>query len=221
MKKAYKVTWISLASVVGVVLITVLIALYLVLSPKRLTSLVNKYAADFITCDYNIGRVDLTLFKSFPNVGLQINDVVLLNPTKGWTTDTLAAIDECVVSVNIKKILFEDEIIVNSCTLTGGYINAFFDTEGKNNFDIFPPSETEPEETVQPETAESSYKIDLDKLRLNNVNIRYTDLASNTTAAINGLDLKMKGTINEDVISGDLSMTVKELNANIEDSTSM
>ena len=221
MKKAYKVTWISLASVVGVVLITVLIALYLVLSPKRLTSLVNKYAADFITCDYNIGRVDLTLFKSFPNVGLQINDVVLLNPTKGWTTDTLAAIDECVVSVNIKKILFEDEIIVNSCTLTGGYINAFFDTEGKNNFDIFPPSETEPEETVQPETAESSYKIDLDKLRLNNVNIRYTDLASNTTAAINGLDLKMKGTINEDVISGDLSMTVKELNANIEDSTSI
>ena len=221
MKKAYKVTWISLASVVGVVLITVLIALYLVLSPKRLTSLVNKYASDFITCEYNIGKVDLTLFKSFPNVGLAINDVVLFNPTKGWTTDTLAAIDELVVSVNIKKILFGNEIIVNSCTLNGGYINAFFDTEGNNNFDIFPPSEAEPEPAVEPETAESSYKINLDKLKLNNINIRYTDLAANTTAAINGLDLKMKGTINGDVIAGDLNLIIKDLSTNIEDSTSM
>ena len=135
MKKAYKVTWISLASVVGVVLITVLIALYLVLSPKRLTSLVNKYAANFITCEYNIGKVDLTLFKSFPNVGLEIDDLVLINGSDKWESDTLAAIDKCVVSLNLKKLIFDDAIIVNSCILSGGYINACFDAEGNNNFD--------------------------------------------------------------------------------------
>ena len=123
MKKAYKVTWISLASVVGLVLIVLLIAMYLIFSPKRLTSLVNKYASNFITCDYNIGKVDLTLFKTFPNVGLEINDLVLINPTKGWTTDTLASIDECVVSLNIKKLLRDDEIIINTCRLNGGDIN--------------------------------------------------------------------------------------------------
>lgn len=221
MKKAYKVTWISLASVVGVVIIAVVIALYLVLSPKRLTSLVNKYASDFITCEYNIGKVDLTLFKTFPDVGLAINDVVLINPTKGWTTDTLAAIDECVVSVNLKKILFEDEIIVNSCILNGGYINAFFDTEGNSNFDIFPPSEPETEQEPVAEDGESSYLIDLNKLTLSNINIRYTDLAANTTAVISGMNLKMKGTINDDVIAGDLNMSINNLTADIEDSTSM
>ena len=143
MKKAYKITWISLASVVGVVLITVLIACYLVFSPKRLTSLVNKHASKFITCEYKIGRVDLTLFKTFPDAGLQINDLVLINPTKGWTTDTLASIDECVVSLNIREMLFGNQIIINQCQLNGGFINAFFDTEGNNNFDIFPPSEPE------------------------------------------------------------------------------
>ena len=107
MKKAYKITWISLASVVGVVLIVILLAMYLVFSPKRLTSLVNSYGSNFITCDYNIGKVDLTLFKTFPDVGLEINDLVLINPTKGWTTDTLARIDECIVSVNIKKALMK------------------------------------------------------------------------------------------------------------------
>ena len=154
MKKAFKVTWISLASILGVVIIAIIIALYLVLSPKRLTSLVNKYASDFITCEYNIGKVDVTLFKTFPDVGLEIDDLVLINPTKGWTTDTLAAIDECLLSVNLKKILFSDEIVVNSCQLNGGVVNAFFDTEGNTNFDIFPPSEAEPNEAAN-ETREA------------------------------------------------------------------
>ena len=217
MKKAFKVTWISLASLVGVVIIAVAIALLLVLSPKRLTSLVNRYASNFITCDYNIGKVDLTLFKTFPNVGLQIDNLVLINPTKGWTTDTLAAIDECVVSLNIKKLLFENAIIVNSCLLDGGYINAFFDVEGNNNFDILPPSEpTEP----KPETEDSnSYLIDLNKLKLNNINLRYTDLATHTTASVTGLGLKLKGSINEDIISGDLTLNINDIAARVDDDT--
>ena len=218
MKKAYKVTWISVASVIGVVIIAIVLALYLVLSSKRLTSLVNKHASKFITCDYNIGKVDLTLFKTFPDVGLEIDDLVLINPTKGWTSDTLAAIDECVVSVNLKKILFEDEIIVNSCQLNGGFINAFFDTEGNNNFDIFPPSEPSEPEAEEDGT---SYPIDLEKLKINDVKIVYTDLSSNTVATIDGLGLSLKGIINGDVIDGDLKLNIKEVTANIEDTTTM
>ena len=216
MKKAYKVTWISLASVVGVVIIVALLALYLVLSPKRLTSLVNRYAKDYITCDYHFGKVDLTLFKTFPDVGIEIDDVVLINPTKGWTTDTLAAIDQCVVSVNLRKILFEDEIIVHSCLLDGGLINVFFDTEGNSNLDIFPPSEAEPNEA---EESESSYLIDLEKLALNNIEVRYTDLGANTVANINGLGLKAKATMKDDLINGDLNLSVKDIRATIKNDT--
>lgn len=216
MKKAYKVTWISLASILGVIIIALIIALYLVLSPKRLTSLVNKYASKVITCEYNIGKVDLTLFKTFPDVGLEIKDLVLINPTQGWTTDTLAAIDECLLSVNLKKILFEDEIIVNSCHLNGGEVNAFFDKEGNTNFDIFPPSEAEPNEA---DNDESSYAINLDKLRLSNINISYTDLGANTIANIDGLGLKAKGNVKDELITGDINLTINDLRAMINDDT--
>ena len=216
MKKAYKVTWISLASILGVVVIALIIALYLVLSPKRLTSLVNKYASKVITCEYNIGKVDLTLFKTFPDVGLEIKDLVLINPTNGWTTDTLAAIDECLLSVNLKKILFEDEIIVNSCYLNGGEVNAFFDKEGNSNFDIFPPSEAEPNEA---DDDESSYSVDLDKLRLSNINISYTDLGANTIANIDGLGLKARGNVKDELIAGDINLTIDALRAMINDDT--
>ncbi|MBO4575406.1 MAG: hypothetical protein J5708_08835 [Bacteroidales bacterium] len=216
MKKAYKVTWISLASVLGVVLITVLIACYLVFSPKRLTSLVNKHASKFITCDYNFGRVDLTLFKTFPDAGLKINNLVLLNPTNGWTTDTLASIDECLVSLNIKEILFGDQIIVDACHLNGGFINAFFDTEGNNNFDIFPPDEAE-EEPVEEES--TSYSIDLDKLILNNIKIQYTDLVTNTFAKVSGLGMSLKGNIKDDNIKGDLDLSISRVMAKIDNDT--
>lgn len=210
MKKAYKITWISLASVVGVVIITVAIALYLVLSPKRLTSLVNKYASEFITCEYSISKVDLKLFKTFPDLGLEIQDLVLINPTEGCSTDTLAAINKAVVSVNIKKILFGDEIIVNSCQLNGGLINAFFDTKGNSNLNIFPPSEP-----TEPTTEESSYRIDLEKIKLNDINIHYTDLASNTKASIKGLSLKLKGNISEDILC-DINLIINDITAEIE-----
>lgn len=220
MKKACKATWITLASVLGAIILIVVIALYLVLTPKRLTSMANKYASDFITCDYSIGKVELTLFKTFPDVGLEINDLLLLNPTNGWTSDTLAYINECVVSVNLRKILFDDEIVVNSCTLNGGFVNAFFDTEGGSNFDIFPPSEEEPgSEVVE---GEGSYAITIDKVRIHDLDLSYTDLAGNTSAVINGLGLFAKANIKDDIIDGDIDMTVNDLTARMaDDSTNM
>ena len=216
MKKAYKVTWISLASVVGFILIVLLIAMYLIFSPKRLTGLVNKHASKFITCEYNFGRVDLRLFKTFPDMGLEINDVVLINPTHGWTTDTLAAVDRLVVSLNIKKLLFEDEIIVNSCELNGGLVNVFFDTEGKSNIDIFPPSEAKPNEAAEDTKA---YSIDLSKLTLNNIEVRYTDLGANTVANISGLGLKAKGMMKDELIDGDINLTINDMRAKINNDT--
>ncbi|MBP5643789.1 MAG: hypothetical protein J6X10_06135 [Bacteroidales bacterium] len=219
MKKAYKVTWISLASILGVIILVAVIALYLILSPKRLTSLVNKYASEFITCDYNIGRVDLTLFKTFPDAGLEIKDVTLVNPNGGWTSDTLAHIDNLLVSVNLRKLLFGNEIIVNNCLLDGGFANVFFDTEGNSNIDIFPPSEPEVEE---PETEESSsYVIDINKVRINDLDVTYTDLGSNIATALKGLGLAAEANIKDDVILGDIDLNINDIKAHIEDSTTM
>lgn len=217
MKKAFKITWITLASLLGVIIITVLIALYLVLTPKRLTSLVNKYASKFITCEYNIGKVDLTLFKTYPDVGLEINDLLLLNPKEGSPSDTLAYINECTLSANLRKILFEDEIVVNSCLLNGGFVNAFFDTEGNTNLDILPPSE---EKEIEEE--ESSYVIAIDKVAVNDLKVKYTDLAEKINANVNGLGLLAKANIIDTIIDGDIDLNINNIKANMaDDSTAM
>ena len=93
MKKPLKITLISLGSLVGLILLTIIIACWLVLTPARLTSIVRNQAPNFITCDFNIDRADLTIIKTFPNVGIKINNVVLMNPMDGSPSDTLASIE--------------------------------------------------------------------------------------------------------------------------------
>ena len=93
MKKALKITGITLASIIGLVLIVVGVAVAMVTSSGRLTKMVRKYAPEFVTCEVQLGKADLTLFKTFPNIGVDIENVALINPMPGSPSDTLANID--------------------------------------------------------------------------------------------------------------------------------
>lgn len=195
MKKPLKITLISLGSLIGLIIIVLAVVSDLVLNPKRSTRLVNKYASNFITCDYNIGKVDISLFKTFPDVGVEIQDLVLVNSMSGCQNDTLAAVDECVIALNIKELLSNNNIIINKANLRGGSINVFSDADGTANFDIFAGGE---EEEVTEESDEPfSYRIDLDRLIVSDINLTYNDLASNTAVSVQDFAVTLKANVDE------------------------
>lgn len=195
MKKPLKITLISLGSLIGLIIIVLAVVSDLVLNPKRSTRLVNKYASNFITCDYNIGKVDISLFKTFPDVGVEIQDLVLVNSMPGCQNDTLAAVDECVIALNIKELLSNNNIIINKANLRGGSINVFSDADGAANFDIFAGGE---EEEVTEESDEPfSYRIDLDRLIVSDINLTYNDLASNTAVSVQDFAVTLKANVDE------------------------
>lgn len=218
MKKPLKISLISLGSLLGLIIIVLIIVFDIVLNSRRTTALVNKYASKFITCEYNIGKVDITFFKTFPDVGLEIQDLVLINKMDECPNDTLAAVKDCVVALNVKELLFNKNIVVNKANLYGGSVNAFINGQGGQNFDIFVSSEKEEEK----ETSSMSYKIDLDKLKLKDINLSYTDMSSNINAAVNGMAMTLKCKVSDDTYLGDLNLKINHIDANIgSDSTSM
>lgn len=210
MKKPLKITLISLGSLLGLVILTVMIACWLVLTPARLTSIVKNYAPNFITCDFDIDRAELTVIKTFPEVGLSINDVVLVNQMVGSPSDTLAYIDECIVSVDIKKFFKENLILIDECRLNGGYVNLFTDEQGRTNLDVFPPSEPD---TVE-ESSEMTYGIDLASLRLNNVDVSYTDLTQGMIADMEGMTMSAKAKMKGDALAGNVVLSLNDLDFN-------
>lgn len=208
MNKTLKITLISLASLIGLVLITILIACWLVLTPARLTSIVKNQAPNFITCDFDLEKVDLTLVKTFPDVGLKMHNLLLVNPMEGSPSDTIAFIEECVISVNIKKFIKEKQIIINECSLSQAYANLFINENGDTNIDIFPPSSTDSQDSG----GELAYGIDLHMLRLANVDVKYTDKSQALLADVNDFNITAKGFMKDELINGDMSMMISMMN---------
>ena len=203
MKKALKIAGISLASIVGLVIIAAIVAVSWVTSPGRLTQTVKHYVPEFINCEFALDKANLTLIKTYPDIGLEIDNVTLINPMKG-ASDTLAHINQLIVSVDAQKFLNENEIIVKKCTLENAVVNVFFDEEGNNNLDIFNSSEDN-------DTTSSSfdYLVDIDGVKLKNTKVTYTDLRSMSKAVVNGLNLNLAGKLTSSNIDANLELKAK------------
>lgn len=138
MKKALKWTLISLAALLAILIAAVSVAL----SPKALTRIVNKVAAGYVDGTAHIGRASVDVLKSFPDIRLEIDTILvtyphdafarydsvgirsaLLDGGRGEAADTLACMDRLRASVNYMAFLRKKEIDAHDIELTG--IRAF------------------------------------------------------------------------------------------------
>lgn len=205
MKKTLKIIGITLASLVVLLLIVVGIAATMITSSGRLTKMVNKYVPRFITCEFQLEKADLTVFKTFPNVGVDIEKVALINPMPGSPTDTLANIDHLIVVVDAKKILKEKEIAVKECILEDAFVNLYTDSLGQNNLNIF--NKKEDNDT----TSSFDYLVDIEAVKLKHSDVIYTDDRNGMKACCKGINLDLKGCISQmEQIEGTLQLTTPD-----------
>lgn len=205
MKKILKIAGITLASIVGLALIAVVVAVAVVTSSGRLTDLVKKYAPEFVNCEIKLEKADLTLIKTFPNIGLEIDHVALLNPMEG-TSDTLANIDKLIVSADAKRFLNDKEIVVKQCILDHAFVNVFFDAEGNSNLNVFNVSDSE-----DSTSSSFNYLVNLEEVKMIDTRLVYNDLRSDMRASTDGLNLRVKGKMTDNDIDADLDMSVVSL----------
>ncbi len=152
MKRFFKIFGITLGSLVGLVLVIVGLAVYVVLTPKRLTAVVHRVADSFISCPYEIGKVDLTIVKTFPYVGLEVQGLYVINPTEGAPSDTVLVVPNLVVGVDIIKAL-DGDIYIKTCALEDIEANIYIDSLGNNNFTVWAETTEEDTELEEDNTA--------------------------------------------------------------------
>ena len=194
-----------MASLVGLVLVVAGIAVAMITSSGRLTKMVKKYAPQFVNCEMQLGKADLTLFKTFPNVGIEIDNVALINPMAGSPSDTLANIDNLIVVVDAKKLRKENAIVVRRCILEDAFVNLYTDEEGQNNFDVFNTSKDDTTSTT------FDYLVDIEEVKLVNSNLLYTDARTQLKGSAKGLDLDLKGKMQDKDINADLVLLADDL----------
>ena len=196
MKRFWKIFGITLGSIIAVLIIAVCIVVYVVFTPSRLTPIVRNVAAQYVTTEHNIGEVELTFFSTFPEFGLQISDLYIVNPIDGAQSDTLLMASKVVAKVDLKKLLKQNSLDVRQLQLSNSFANIFIDENGNNNYSVFNlPADSVEEDTVSFSLPFDEIKVGDLELQLNNVsfvslkdsiNANLSDIL--ISAAVNNLD---------------------------------
>ena len=200
MKKFWKFFLITLLSLFSILIITVSIVSWLVFTPERITPIVRKQAAKFLSCQSVIGEVDLTLFSTYPNFGLKVRDFALVNPVADAPSDTLVKVDELIGVLDADAWRKRKEVILVGLELTGGSISLYTDSLGNTNYDVVVT------DTPEPDSEKNLPVIDIRRVVLKNVDLQYNDLSAKMSAVIHDLSAEITGAVRQDDISGKLNL---------------
>lgn len=167
--------------------LVLIIAVWYIFTPEKFTSIVNNQAEKYLSCQTNIEKVEPTFFSSFPNFGLELTNVSLIENINHSKTDTLLYSAKCIVSFNVTDYLLDDNITLKSLLVKDGYLNFKIDTAGNSNLDIVKgSSDSEESETTAFE------KIDISNVEFKNFNANYNDESTFMKANLENLNAKIE-----------------------------
>jgi hypothetical protein len=205
MKKVFKILLLSIVSILAIILIVVSVALWLVFTPERLTPIVQKQADRYITCQSDLGEIELTFFSTFPNFGIRIGNFALINPVEGARSDTLISVDELTGIVDARAWWKNNDLILIGLEMKQGTINVWADSTGKTNYDIFNADTVQTDADVE-ESESVTPDIDIRKIILRNIDISYVDLSLKMKSEIRDLNTEISGFIKTDSIRGQIEI---------------
>lgn len=148
MKRFFKIFGITVGSLLGLVIIVAVVAVWLVFTPARLTPIARQAVDKFITCEHQIGEVDLTFFSTFPEFGLRADGLYLINPMTGAQSDTLLAAPKVRATVNVVEFLKNRNLNIREVSLENAVANLYINNEGQSNLDVFVTSPDTTEDTT-------------------------------------------------------------------------
>lgn len=189
-------------SIIIVVIIATLIAIPLFFKGDILQIIQNQ-SSRYIKAELKIGDMNLSMFKSFPDLNVSLKEVSLTGE-KEFAGDTIVNIPLFEASVNLKSLISGDELIVNHILLKNCRLQPTVDTAGNANWDILIKKESNPNSTPEStETTTSTQEKGAEKgLRLNdiaieNLYIAYNDYQTSTYASVRSINLQLAGNFSE------------------------
>lgn len=212
MKKALKVIAWTLLSVVLTVMVVISIACYLIFTPERLTPIVRQVAAEFVTCEHEIGEVELTLFSTFPYLGVEIHDVSLIHPIDSVSPDTLAAVDRMVVAVQPFDAIRGD-IFIKQLSIEGVTANVYVSADGRTNYDVIALSDT----TEIVEDTTTGWRIESigwdEDMTIHARSVSYRDAKNQIAASLHYTSITLAGVEKDTLLGVVLDVKAEQIDA--------
>ncbi len=187
-----------------------------ILFKGKILELVKIEANKSLNAKIEFDDVSLSLFRGFPALNVKISKLNLVG-IDDFENDTLIKFNYLSANLNLKSVVFGDQIKINSIILDQPDIYVKVLKNGDANYDIVKEDSTSTDEPdVEEEDEDSSFAIALKKLKINDANIIYDDQESDLLAEIENLNFKLKGDLTEKLTSLDLLLVIDSLSIKAE-----
>lgn len=211
MTKPVKITLWSIGGLFAVIVIALAVVVNIVFSKDKLTPIVRDQVPNYITCESEIGEVELTFFSTFPNFAFKAHNVSLINPKEGAQSDTLLRVNELIAEINVSSYLKHSKVDINTIRVCDGIANLYIAADSTTNFDIVVPSSEPAQEEESPSTVTLD-EIALHDILVDNVSVSLVDETSPMHLSMNGLHAQISGESQLQKPSGkvDLQITTRD-----------
>lgn len=184
--KALKIIGWTLLGLVLTMIVVACVAIWLIVTPARLTPIARQVAAKVITCEHEIGEVELTFFSTFPRFGLRADGILLVNPMAGAQNDTVIAAEHCTATLDVMEFLKHRNMHLYEAVMDDARINFYIAPDGTTNITGVIQL-WEPDTTVQ-----DTFKLPFEELRIDGARmhanyITFCDASRETTTASLGV----------------------------------
>lgn len=201
LKKTLKVVIITLGTLLGLCIVAVAAVLWLVLTPSRLTPMVEKAANTYLDADVRVGKVDVTFFSTFPRFTLKIDDGELVRHMTGADSmsssrpyrDSLLRFARCRVAFNPIPLLKDNRIVIGRVLLDSARVYAWRDSSGNANWNVMPAAEdTVTAEDSAPYGGFKPKSVVLRSLRIRNADIIFNDRSTDVYAMVRDVNSRVR-----------------------------
>lgn len=178
-----------------IVLLVIAAVIIPVLFKDDIKAAIDKEIAKSVNADiiFDVDNFNLTLFKNFPNATAQISELGVFNraPFEGVPLFVVERLD---IEVNLKDLLFGNELRLKGITLLRPQINVKVLADGRANWEITYPSA----DTVDVATSQANnFSFGIDHWEVIDGDLSYVDQSIPFAMTLNGLNHSGNGDFNE------------------------
>ena len=151
-------------------------------------------------------KLRLSLFSNFPNITVSMEELGIIGRDE-FTEDVLLAVEKFELEINLRHLLFGDNIRISGITLTHPNIHIKVLENGKANYDIAVESEEIQEDTT---ASPSNMAIRIDHWEIIDGKLTYDDRSIPYVMKLEGLNHLGSGDFTLDVLDLDTETTVEK-----------
>jgi AsmA protein len=191
---SFKHTALKVLKISGIVIAGILLLLFLIplIFPGKIASEVKKVANERLDTKMDFTKSRLSFFTHFPSLTVSLDDLSLTGSAP-FGNDTLLKAEQVAFGINLKRLIFDNEVKINKLYVSKALINIMVNQKGQANYNIY----IAPEDTKN--TTEEGTAIRLERIDLEDCHVKYNDRSAKILVDAKGFNYVGKGNLSEDI----------------------